>query len=199
MVSKLKVLIPCQASLQPQEVQEVFKRKQFTMSAVCLGESILWYCMVSYYLRQRGKTGKQRLDLLLYQACLGQLHQEKIILISSKIQTLVSFSDPSETEWYIPFYQVFPDIQVLLYAFAVFIIGSNVFLYRFLNKQSQNSLGSITFTVIHHLFNVVSHHLVQAGIRNKRRNFVPAKIGIISTMIATVYILTYNIIISFEV
>ena len=135
MVSKLKVLIPCQASLQPQEVQEVFKRKQFTMSAVCLGESILWYCMVSYYLRQRGKTGKQRLDLLLYQACLGQLHQEKIVLISSRIQTLVSFSDPSNTEWYIPFYQVFPDIQVLLYAFAVFIIGSNVFLYRFLNKQ----------------------------------------------------------------
>lgn len=41
--------------------------------------------------------------------------------------------------------------------------------------------------------------LVQAGNKNKRRNFVPAKIGMIATMIAMVYIPTYNIIISFEV
>ena len=67
------IVIPCQASLQPQEVQEVFKRKQFTMSALCLGESILWYCYLTYYLRQRGKTGKERVDLLLYQACIGKV------------------------------------------------------------------------------------------------------------------------------
>ena len=69
---KRRIMIPCQASLQPQEVQEVFKRKQFTMSAVCLGETIVWYCYLTYYLRQRGKHGKERVDLLLYQACLGK-------------------------------------------------------------------------------------------------------------------------------
>ena len=58
--------------MQPQQVQEVFKRKQFTLSAVCLGESIVWYCLFTYYLRQRGKTGKERLDLMLYQACIGK-------------------------------------------------------------------------------------------------------------------------------
>ena len=40
---------------------------------------------------------------------------------------------------------------------------------------------------------------VQTGGRNKRRNFVPAKIGILSTMIVSVYIPTYLIINSFEV
>ena len=71
-------MIPCQASLQTQEVQEVFKRKQFTVSAVCLGESILWYCYITYYLRQRGLEGKERVDLLLYQACRGkQIHLKK--------------------------------------------------------------------------------------------------------------------------
>ena len=59
--------------MEPQEVQEVFKRKQFTMSALCLGEGIVWYCYLTYYLRQRGKTGKERVDLLLYQACIGEV------------------------------------------------------------------------------------------------------------------------------
>ena len=71
-------MIPRQASLQPQEVQEVYNRKQFTFSAICLGEAILWYCFISYFLRQRGKTGNERVDLLLYQACLGKL-EDKII------------------------------------------------------------------------------------------------------------------------
>ena len=70
---KRRIVIPCQASLQPQEVQEVFKRKQFTMSAVCLGEGILCYGYLTYYLRQRGLNGKERVDLLLYQACRGKV------------------------------------------------------------------------------------------------------------------------------
>ena len=110
-----------------------------------------------------------------------------------------SFSDPSETEWHIPAYQVFPDIQVLIYTFAVSIIGSNVFLYRFLDNQSQNSLGSFRLVVNKYYLIFTNHNSVQAGSRNKRRNFVPAKIGILTTMIATVYTLTFNIIISFEV
>ena len=76
---KRRTVIPWQASLQPQEVQEVFKRKQFTMSALCLGEGILWYCYLTYYLRQRGKTGKERVDLLLYQACIGKMNNLKKI------------------------------------------------------------------------------------------------------------------------
>ena len=102
-----------------------------------------------------------------------------------------------ETEWHIPAYQIFPDIQVLIYTLTVLIIGSNVFLYRFLDNQSQNSLGIIVFSPESSI--VLSYFLVQTGNRNKRRNFVPAKIGILSTMIAIVYSLTFNIIISFEV
>ena len=114
-----------------------------------------------------------------------------------------SLSDPFETEWHIPLYQVFPVIQVLVATFAVFIIGSNLFLYRFLDKQSQNSLGWFLFIaapilrVIVCLYNLC--FVVQTGGRNKRRNFVSAQIGILSSVIAFVYMLTFHIIFNFEV
>lgn len=61
------------ASLQPAKVQAVYTRRQFTVKAVCLGEFLNLYCILVYTIRQFGQSGKQRVDLLLYQACLGEI------------------------------------------------------------------------------------------------------------------------------
>ena len=61
------------ASLQPSHVQASYNRRQFTIKAVFLGECINCYCILIYFIKQMGKSGKERVDLLLYQACLGKV------------------------------------------------------------------------------------------------------------------------------
>ena len=125
------------ASLQPLQGQ-VYKRKQFTVKAICLGECLNLYCILSYVFKQLGQSGKEKLDLLLYQACLGK---ESVGALDRFRRVQTAISDPSEKNWNIPVYKVFPDVQILVYFFAVSIICSNIFLYRFLEKQSRDSLG----------------------------------------------------------
>ena len=53
-------------------VQEVYKRKQLIFVSILLGEFVNCYCIVTYYIRQMERSGKNRVDLLLYRACLGK-------------------------------------------------------------------------------------------------------------------------------
>ena len=73
--------------------------------------------------------------------------------------------------WSIPFYKVMPLNQLIVYICDSIIISSNLFLYRFLKQHTTNNSA------------------LTASDRRKERkkNFVPAQVGIIATIILFVF------------
>ena len=111
-------------------VQEVYRRNQFTLMFVAIGEGINIINLTSavYYRQallglsleniQTDARAGSGLPLILYQACL----------------------DPWAV-FSIPFYRVMPLNQIIVYLCDMVIISSNIFLYRFLKRQTSNNSG----------------------------------------------------------
>ena len=89
------------------------------------------------------KYGLENIPTLLFQACLDPYGEHNI-----------------------PIYKTMPFDLFLLYVYNFTIVGSNVYLYLYLRKQTENNRA-----------------LKDADRkREKRRNFIPAQIGIIVTV-----------------
>ena len=115
------------SSLQ-RDIQEVYKRDSFVINSICLGEMLNIFNLACYFttgvshlllnykihvFHKHGKSGAERSNLLLYQACI----------------------DPWNSNFSVPFYQVLPAPQFLLYAFDISNVVFNIILFRFLEKQ----------------------------------------------------------------
>ena len=72
--------------------------------------------------------------------------------------------DPQKTSFSLPVVQVMPFNQALVHAAAWIIVGSNIFLFKHLDNVSRNNI-SLSET---------------DQVKNRRKNLVPAKVGILS-------------------
>ena len=129
------------SSLKP-NVQAATKRKAFMWKSIFIVESLGCYNLFNFYILQRGKSGKEKSSLLLYQTCL----------------------DPWKNSFVLPVVKVMPLNQALVHAAAWIIVGTNIFLFKHLDNVSRNNI-SLSET---------------DQIKNRRRNLVPAKVGIFS-------------------
>ena len=109
------------SSLQ-NSVQEVFKRNAFMFQSIFIVEFVGLFNVFSLYIMQRGKSGAERLPLLVYQTCLDPW---------SKL-TQIQFKTMPVT--YIILTQVADGC----------IIYFNVYLYKFLDRQSRENTGEET-------------------------------------------------------
>ena len=99
-------------------VTSVLKRTSFTMSFILIG---LCYIVINIFVLiqdQRGKSGAERSQFVLYHACI----------------------EPG-SEFSTPVVKVAPLSQLLLYLVDLIIILGNLFLSRFLEKQRVNNAG----------------------------------------------------------
>ena len=111
-------------------IQEVYRRNQFTLMFILIGEGINVFNLVSalYYRKiylhnihineTLPASSRPELPLILYKACL----------------------DPWD-DFAIPFYLVMPLNQLIVYICDSIIISSNLFLYRFLKQHTTNNSG----------------------------------------------------------
>ena len=106
-------------SLKP-EITEVMKKNSYKLKAILIVESMGLFNLCSIYFYQNGKKGKDRLPFLGYKACLDHLDS--------------SFS--------IPFYKVLPVNQFLLWVTNFSIVAFNIFLYKYLDKQTKENTGN---------------------------------------------------------
>ena len=106
-------------------ITEVMKKNAYKLQAVLTIESMGLFNIISFYLNQYGKTGKDRIHFLGYQTCL----------------------DPLNSNFSIPFYQVLPVNQSLLWSSTVCIVVFNIFLYKYLDKQTKESIGKTEMCV----------------------------------------------------
>ena len=99
-------------------VTSVLKRTSFTMSFILIGLCYIFINVFVLLKEQRGKTGAERSQFVLYRACI----------------------DPSSS-FSIPVVHVAPLSQLLLYVVDLIIILGNLFLSRFLERQTSNNKG----------------------------------------------------------
>ena len=105
-------------------ITEVMKKNAYKIKAVLAVESMGLFNLFSFYFNQYGKTGKDRVHFLGYQTCL----------------------DPLNSNFSVPFYQVLPVNQILLWSSTLCIVVFNLFLYKYLDKQTKESTGKRIFT-----------------------------------------------------
>ena len=101
-------------SLKP-EITEVMKKNSYKLKAILIVESMGLFNLCSIYFYQNGKIGKNRLPFLGYKACLDHL----------------------DSNFSMPFYKVLPVNQFLLWVTNFSIIAFNIFLYKYLDKQTK--------------------------------------------------------------
>ena len=100
-------------------VQEVLKRNAFIFKSIFIVEFIGLVNTYSNYMWQRGKSGVERLPFLVYQTCLDPL----------------SKYEPVE-------FKKFPFIYLILTQAADgCIIGFNIYLYKYLDRQTRGNSG----------------------------------------------------------
>ena len=136
------------------------KKNSYKLKAILIVESMGLFNLCSIYFYQNGKKGKDRLPFLGYKACLDHL----------------------DSNFSIPFYKVLPVNQFLLWVTNFSIIAFNIFLYKYLDKQTKENTGNY-FHSMHDpsIDDLISQALSAVDQRkNRRRNFISAKVGIIS-------------------
>ena len=105
-------------------VQEVIKRNAFIYKSIFIVESLGCFNLYSLYMMQRGKKGVERLPFLVYQTCLDPNS---------------NYTSPSPS---ISQIKEGPIIQfMLIQAANGCIIYFNVYLYKYLDKQSKENTG----------------------------------------------------------
>ena len=113
------------SSLQ-NSVQEVLKRNAFMFKLIFIVEFVGLFNVFSLYLMQRGKSGADRLPFLVYQTCFDPWSRRTQNFIKT---TPVTYS-------------------ILTLTADGCIIYFNIYLYTFLNKQSQENTGELFCKVI---------------------------------------------------
>ena len=115
---------------------------------------------------QRDKSGSSKIQILLYQACLN----------------------PWKKDYAVPFHRIMPLNQIPIHISTFCIIFFNILLFKFLNKQSLNSTGiqqrklqifSLIFT-----FSAIKAKDLK---KERRKNLVPAKAGLVVLAIQLIY------------
>ena len=106
-------------SLKP-EITEVMKKNSYKLKAILIVESMGLFNLCSIYFYQNGKIGKDRLPFLAYKACVDHL----------------------DSNFSIPFYKVLPVNQFLLWVTNFSIVAFNMFLYKYLDKQTKENTGN---------------------------------------------------------
>ena len=96
--------------------QEVLKRNAFIFKAIFIVESIGFINLYSFYVLRKEHSGVERLPLLVYQTCLDPWSRHQI---SSMPVTYVILTQTAD----------------------LCIIGFNIYLYTYLNKQSRENTG----------------------------------------------------------
>ena len=105
------------SSLQA-SVQEVLKRNAFMFKSIFIVEFIGLLNVFSLYIMQKGKSGADRLPLLVYQTCLDPWSMVHDQFKSMPVTYLI-----------------------LTQAADGCIIGFNIYLYKYLDKQSRENTG----------------------------------------------------------
>ena len=106
-------------SLKP-EITEVMKKNSYKLKAILIVESMGLFNVCSILFYQNGKKGKERMPFLGYKACLDHL----------------------DSIFSIPFYMVLPVNQFLLWASNFSIVAFNIFLFKYLDKQTKENTGN---------------------------------------------------------
>ena len=98
------------------DIQDVLKRNAFIFKAIFIVESIGLINLYSFYDLQKGKSGVERLPMLIYQTCLDPWSKHK----------------PSSM----------PVVYAILLQTAdLCIVCFNIYLYRYLSKRSKENTG----------------------------------------------------------
>ena len=139
-------------------MQGILKKNSFIMKSIVICESITLFNIGSFFYQQYGITGYGKTHMVLYHACL----------------------DPVANFQY-PLHKLMPANHLILLLCTVADITCNLFLYRFLSKQTDTN---------------VSIKEVNKK-KERKRNFIPAKLGmalVFSSFIALlVFLFTYNL------
>ena len=105
-------------SLKP-EITEVMKKNSYKLKAILIVELMGLFNLCSIYFYQNGKKGKDRLPILGYKSCLDHL----------------------DSNFSIPFYEVLPVNQYLLWVTNFIIVAFNIILFKYLDKQTKKNTG----------------------------------------------------------
>ena len=99
-------------------IQEVLKRNAFIFKAIFIVECIGFFNLYSFYVLQKGKSGVERLPLLIYQTCLDPWakHQPSSMPVTYFILTQTA------------------DLCIICF---------NIYLYKYLNKRSKENTSKI--------------------------------------------------------
>ena len=125
-------------------------------------ESINLFNYVSFYIIQMGKSCSDRSPLLLYQTCI----------------------DPWNRNYVRPLYMIMPINQLILHINTGCIVGFNLYLYKFLNEETNKKLGIILlstpcnppdFILIDIVYYTSSFQKSWFFFRNKRNKFEKRK------------------------
>lgn len=100
-------------------ITAVMKKDAYKIKAIVTVESLGLYNLVSFYFYQYGKTGTDRFPFLGYQTCL----------------------DPLNSSFSVPLHKVLPVNQFLVWISTTCIIVFNIFLYKYLDKRTEESTG----------------------------------------------------------
>lgn len=147
------------------DIQDVLKRNAFILKAILIVESIGLINLYSFYTLQKGKSGVERLPLLIYQTCLDPWSKHK----------------PSSM----------PVVYVILTQTAdLCIICFNLYLYRYLSNRSRENTGGYNsiLTIKCKIYCVCVLALSAADkLKARRRNLISAKVGFYSFIFMIIY------------
>ena len=110
------------SSLKP-NVQAVVKRNAFILKSNIIAQSLGCVILMDGFFFQLGKSGKERSPYLAYQTCLNPYTQNFTKII----------------------FNIMPATQILLYVTNFCIIFFYLSLYKYLDKQREESKGKGTF------------------------------------------------------
>ena len=94
------------------------RSSRYLWESLIISQSLVAFNLITYILSILGKTGEERSNFLLYQACIAPEHDFSVIFVS-----------------------VMPINQVLLYSADCVIILGNGYLYRFLQTMTDKRAG----------------------------------------------------------
>ena len=99
-------------------IQEVLKRNAFIFKAIFIVEFIGFFNLYSFYVSQKGKSGVDRLPLLVYQTCLDPWSKHQPLSMPVTYFILTQTAD-------------------------LCIICFNIYLYKYLNKRSRENTSKM--------------------------------------------------------
>ena len=112
------------SSLKP-NVQAVVKRNAFILKSTVIAQSLGFVLLLEGFIFQLGKSGKERSPYLAFQTCL----------------------DPYTQDFTKVIFNIMPATQIVLYITNFSIIFFYLSLYKFLDKQREESKGIFIYSI----------------------------------------------------